>query len=64
MRWRWWSGATIRPVIDEWGRIPLPPDPAYQQIIKGLPATDYTRDELLYYPRNLLSWRLYGFYAG
>jgi len=55
------DGATIRPVIDEWGRSPLPPDPAYQQIIKGLPATDYTREELLYYPRNLLSWRLYGF---
>ncbi|MGO9622357.1 MAG: phage portal protein [Desulfobaccales bacterium] len=55
------DGATIRPVIDEWGRTPLPPDPAYQQIIKGLPATDYTREELLYYPRNLLSWRLYGF---
>ena len=55
------DGATIRPVIDEWGRTPLPPDPAYQQIIKGLPATEYTREELLYYPRNLLSWRLYGF---
>ncbi|MGD0216341.1 MAG: phage portal protein [Desulfobaccales bacterium] len=55
------DGATIRPVIDESGRTPLPPAPAYQQIIKGLPATDYTRDELLYYPRNLLSWRLYGF---
>ncbi len=55
------DGATIRPVIDEGGRAPLPPVPAYQQIIKGLPATDYTREELLYYPRNLLSWRLYGF---
>ena len=55
------DGATIRPVIDAGGRTPLPPAPAYQQIIKGLPATDYTREELLYYPRNLLSWRIYGF---
>ena len=55
------DGATIRPIIDEGGRIPLPPAPAYQQIIKGLPATDYTREELLYYPRNLLTWRIYGF---
>ncbi len=55
------DGATIRPIIDEGGRTPLPPAPAYQQIIKGLPATDYTREELLYYPRNLLSWRIYGF---
>jgi hypothetical protein len=55
------DGATIRPVIDEGGRAPLPPAPAYQQIIKGLPATDYTREELLYYPRNLLTWRIYGF---
>lgn len=55
------DGATIRPIVDEGGRTPLPPAPAYQQIIKGLPATDYTREELLYYPRNLLSWRIYGF---
>jgi portal protein len=55
------DGATIRPIIDEGGRPPLPPAPAYQQIIKGLPATDYTREELIYYPRNLLSWRVYGF---
>ncbi len=55
------DGATIRPIIDAGGRTPLPPEAAYQQIIKGLPATDYTREELVYYPRNLLSWRIYGF---
>jgi hypothetical protein len=33
------DGATIRRVLDITGRTPLPPDPAYQQIIKGLPPS-------------------------
>jgi hypothetical protein len=33
------DGATIRRVLDNTGRTPLPPDPAYQQIIKGLPPS-------------------------
>jgi hypothetical protein len=31
-------GATIKPLIGEDGRSPEPPDPAYQQILKGVPA--------------------------
>ncbi|MCL4504105.1 MAG: phage portal protein [Deltaproteobacteria bacterium] len=54
------DGATIRPVIDQSGRPPLPPDPAYQQVLKGIPAADFTRAELLYLPRNPLTWRVYG----
>ncbi len=54
------DGTTITPVIDYYGRIPEPPSPAYQQIIKGLPAVDYTRDELLYHPRNPRPGRVYG----
>jgi len=54
------DGATIKRVIDDWGRTPLPPEPAYQQILHGLPAVNYTRDELLYAPRNLRSYKLYG----
>ena len=55
------DGATIKRVIDATGRTPLPPDPAYQQILKGVPAVDYTREELIYRPRNLRTHKLYGF---
>jgi len=55
------DGATINRLIDETGRTPLPPDPAYQQVLKGLPAVDYTADELIYMPRNPRTNRVYGF---
>lgn len=55
------DGSTIKRVLDDTGRTPLPPDPAYQQILKGVPAVDYTRDELLYLPRNPRSNRIYGY---
>ncbi len=55
------DGATVTPLIGEDGRSPEPPDPAYQQILHGVPAADFTRDELLYLPRNLRAHRLYGF---
>lgn len=62
------SGATITPLLDEQGFTPLPPNPAYQQIILGIPTSnmtaspgaanskgrvqEYTADELIYSPRN------------
>lgn len=55
------DGSTIKKVIDDTGRIPLPPSPAYQQILKGLPAVDYNRDELIYLPRNVRTNKLYGY---
>lgn len=55
------DGATIKILIDETGRIPVAPMPAYAQILKGLPAAHYTRDELIYKPRNRRSWKHYGF---
>ncbi|HTZ79042.1 MAG TPA: phage portal protein [Stellaceae bacterium] len=55
------DGATIKRVIDERGRTPLPPQPAYQQILKGMPAIDYTTDELIYRPRNPRPHKIYGF---
>src|SRR5271154_5188622 len=54
------DGATIKPLIGEDGRAPEAPDPAYQQILHGIPAADFSADELLYLPRNLRSHRLYG----
>lgn len=54
------DGATIKRVIDATGRTPVD-GPAYQQILKGVPAIDYTRDELIYKPRNLRTNKIYGF---
>lgn len=63
------DGATIKPVIDDWGRTPLPYvengvtvyPTAYQQILKGYPAVDYSVRDLLYRPRNIRVDRAYGF---
>ena len=61
------SGATITPLIDQQGFIPLPPSPAFQQIILGIPTSnlqaagsdkqikqklEYTTDQLFYAPMN------------
>jgi len=54
------DGATIKPLIGEDGRSPAPPDPAYQQVLHGVPAADFASDELIYLPRNVRSHRLYG----
>ena len=55
------DGSTIQRLIDGMGRTPIPPEPAYQQILKGMPAIDYSRDELIYRPRNARTHRLYGY---
>jgi phage portal protein BeeE len=54
------DGATITPLVGEDGRAPAPPDPAYQQILHGVPAADFSADELMYLPRNVRAHRLYG----
>jgi hypothetical protein len=63
------DGATIKPVLDAWGRTPRPFAQggrmvwpiAYQHILKGLPAVDYSARDLIYRPRNRRSHRAYGF---
>jgi len=65
------DGATIKRVIDDRGRTPRPyidpvsgatvVPPAYQQILKGLPAVDYTPDEIIYAPRNRRTSKIYGY---
>lgn len=55
------DGATIRRLIDATGRTPLPPDAAYQQILKGVPASEYRADELFYMPRNPRTHKVYGY---
>jgi hypothetical protein len=55
------DGATLKLLIlAEDGRTPMPPLPAYQQVLKGMPTQDYTLDEIGYYPYNVRTNRLYG----
>jgi hypothetical protein len=53
--------ATINVLIDKTGRRPLSPAPAYQQILKGIPAVNYTTEELSYHKRNQRVHRVYGY---
>ncbi len=55
------DGATFKLLIDDTGRTPQPPAPAYEQIIKGRPWTLLTTDELIYTPRNQRPSKIYGF---
>jgi hypothetical protein len=65
------DGATINRMLDKRGRTPAPPTPgetfeatvhgAYQQVIKGLPATYYHSDEMIYKPRNPRVHKVFGF---
>lgn len=55
------DAATIKLLLDDSGRLPAAPDPAYQQILKGVPAADYTREELMYLVHNPRSHKVYGY---
>ena len=52
--------ATIKKLVDDTGRTPAPPLPAYQQVLHGVVASNYTADELDYFIRNPRTYRLYG----
>lgn len=54
------DGATIKVLCDTRGRSPAPPAPAYQQILYGVPKAWYTKDELIYAPRNRRAHKFYG----
>lgn len=63
------DGATIKPVLDAWGRTPrafvqngkLVYPVAFQQILKGVPAVNYSERDIVYRPRNVRAHRAYGF---
>ena len=65
------DGTTIKPLIDQYGRIPQPPDAAYQQILWGVPygsenagtakTQGFTLNEISYRPRYPRSWSRYGY---
>ena len=52
-------GGTITLRLDPWGRVPMQGE-AYTQIIKGLPAVGYSRDQLIYAPRRPRNHKGYG----
>lgn len=55
------DAALLKRLINADGRTPVAPEPAFMQIVKGLPATTYTTDELIYAVRNPRTNRIYGF---
>ena len=55
------DGATIKRVLDVYGRTPINGETAYQQILKGMPAVDYAHNELFYLPRNPRTHKVYGY---
>lgn len=56
------DGATIRRVLDDWGRTPEDPnETAYQQILKGMPAVNYSTRDLIFKPRNVRVHKIYGY---
>ena len=55
------DGATIARKIDSMGRAPAPPAVAYQQILKGMPAINFTAEQLIYRPRNVRAHKFFGF---
>lgn len=42
------DGSTVYPLIDDHGRRPLAPAPAYQQVIKGQASVDFTAEDITY----------------
>jgi hypothetical protein len=64
------DGATIKPLLDEYGNVPQHPYPAFQQILYGYPRgefqaapnpdAEYLSDQLFYRPRDRRSGTPYG----
>lgn len=68
------DGSTIKPLIDDRGMRPMPPNPAFQQILYGFPRSEFaapnegeaadgefTSDELAYMVRNRRTMSVYGY---
>jgi len=67
------DGSTIKPLLDDRGMRPMPPQPAYQQILYGFPRSEFqansdditadgefTSDDLTYLIRNRRANSVYG----
>jgi hypothetical protein len=54
------DGSTIKVLVDDTGRRPRPPAPAYEQVIHGRPWRLLSDAELIYLPRNRRPHKAYG----
>jgi len=54
------AGDTIKPLIEAHGRTPLPPEPAFQQFVYGVPAGWYTLDDMDYLRETARTESAYG----
>ena len=55
------DGSTIKLLLDNTGRRPMAPAPAYEQVIRGRPWRLMTTDDIVYAPRNRRPWKSYGY---
>lgn len=56
------DGTTIKPLLDDWGRVPAKGLPAYQQYLwGGLPGNEFTTDQMIYYRESPRSNSPFGF---
>lgn len=58
------DAATIKILLDGDGRIPQAPSPAFQQVLKGLPTSNYTTydgGEMMYVVQNVRPDHVYGY---
>jgi len=68
------DGSTIKPLLDDRGMRPMPPNPAFQQILYGFPRSEFmstnenesadgefSSDELAYMIRNRRTFTVYGY---
>lgn len=54
-------GGTINRMMTDQGITPPPPYVAYQQVVYGSPACDFTTNDLIYFMRNEKTYQRYGY---
>jgi hypothetical protein len=54
------AGDQIKPLLDDWGKIPQPPSYAYQQYPWGIPGAWFRSDELIHYQESPAADNPYG----
>jgi len=54
------AGDQVKPLLDDWGKIPQPPDFAYQQYPWGIPGAWFRSDEMIHYQESPAADNPYG----
>lgn len=55
------AGDTMKPLLDLWGRVPQPPDAAYQQYPWNIPGEVFTTADMIHYSESPSADTPYGF---